>query len=144
MIRLERDESFPFIKDDSVRPELSMRFRTECGREVYGLYNDDDAVKAVICVAYTTQIPITVKELDELSMSHDHASFAIFYTVWSYQAGAGREIIFTLRKHLEAYRPNIKRFVTLSPKTTMAYRFHTRNGAIQVGNNKESDNYEYL
>ena len=144
MIRIERDETFPFIKDDTVRPELTMSFRTQDGREVYGLYNDDDAIKAVICVAYTTQVPITVKELEEFSLIPDHATIAIFYTVWSYQNGAGREIIFTIRKHLEAYRPNIKRFVTLSPKTEMAYRFHTRNGAIQVGKNKESDNYEYL
>ena len=144
MIRIEHNLSFPYISDDPVRPELSMTFRTQDGREVYALYNEDNTIKSIICVAYTDKIPTTVKELEKYSLNPDHAHIAIFYTVWSYQKGAGREIIFTIYDHLKIYRPNIKRFVTLSPKTEMAYKFHIGNGAVQIGNNKESDNYEYF
>jgi hypothetical protein len=39
--------------------------------------------------------------------------------------------------------PNVTRFVTLSPKTEMARRFHTKNGAITLRENEETVNYEY-
>ena len=39
--------------------------------------------------------------------------------------------------------PTITRFVTLSPKTEMAKRFHTKNGATTFRENSESVNYEY-
>jgi hypothetical protein len=38
----------------------------------------------------------------------------------------------------------IKRFVTLSPKTEMAKRFHLKNGAIVFRENEETVNYEYI
>jgi hypothetical protein len=40
-------------------------------------------------------------------------------------------------------KPEIKRFVTLSPKTEMAKNFHHKNGAITYRENQESVNYEY-
>jgi hypothetical protein len=39
--------------------------------------------------------------------------------------------------------PTITRFVTLSPKTEMARRFHHKNGAVTFRENQESVNYEY-
>ena len=50
MIRIEHNLSFPYISDDPVRPELSMTFRTQDGREVYALYNEDNTIKSIICV----------------------------------------------------------------------------------------------
>jgi len=35
------------------------------------------------------------------------------------------------------------RFVTLSPKTEMARKFHHSNGAITLSENEVTDNYEY-
>ena len=37
----------------------------------------------------------------------------------------------------------LKRFVTLSPKTELAKRFHLKNGAIVYRENDETVNYEY-
>ncbi|SVD13503.1 uncharacterized protein METZ01_LOCUS366357 [marine metagenome] len=37
----------------------------------------------------------------------------------------------------------IERIVTLSPLTLMATNFHERNGAIQIGLNAETQNFEY-
>jgi hypothetical protein len=143
MLQLERDPNFQYIKDDPVRPQLTMEFRIRDGREVYSL-TEHGKVAAVICVAYTTRVAITVDELERHSVSHDHASIAMFYTIWSYKSGAGRKMIFAIREHIQTHRPTITRFITLSPKTEMAYRFHTGNGAIQIAQNKESDNYEYF
>ena len=54
----------------------------------------------------------------------------MFYTVWSYEPGAGREIVNTLAAHILNTRKEIERWVTLSPLTVMAERFHTKNGAV--------------
>jgi hypothetical protein len=40
-------------------------------------------------------------------------------------------------------KPEITRFITLSPKTEMAKRFHTKNGAGVYRENDETVNYEY-
>jgi len=40
--------------------------------------------------------------------------------------------------------PTITRFVTLSPKTEMARRFHLKNGAVVFRENEETVNYEYI
>ena len=68
---------------------------------------------------------------------------AIFYTIWSYKPGAGRQLIFDSVQYIKSNKPNISRFVTLSPKTEMARRFHLKNGAIIFRENIESINYEY-
>jgi len=39
---------------------------------------------------------------------------------------------------------NIKRFVTLSPKSEMAKKFHLKNGASIFRENEDTVNYEYL
>ena len=39
--------------------------------------------------------------------------------------------------------PHIKRFVTLSPKTEMAKKFHLRNGATELQENETTVNFEY-
>jgi hypothetical protein len=40
--------------------------------------------------------------------------------------------------------PSVTRFVTLSPKTNMARRFHLKNGAIVFRENDDTVNYEYI
>ena len=142
MIRQERVLDFPYIKDDPVRPNLSMEFRISSHREVYSYVYENEVV-AVICVAYTKEVPITIEELQEQSISPNEAKCAIFYTVWSYKKGFGRSLIIEGIPMIIKRYSNLKRFVTLSPKTEMAYQFHTKNGANHIANNPESDNYEY-
>ena len=67
----------------------------------------------------------------------------MFYTIWSYRQGAGRELILNSVDRIRQDHPSIKRFVTLSPKTDMARRFHLRNGAIICQENQDTINYEY-
>jgi hypothetical protein len=70
-------------------------------------------------------------------------SVAVFYTIWSYAAGAGRDLLLEARKYIEGTNPNIKEFVTYSPKTEMAKRFHLKNGASVYRENPDSVNYKY-
>lgn len=128
------------LKDDPVRPHISKAERLSDGRQVFVLENDGRIV-AVICVAYTNAIP-----KDEFELSAYNAfdgTCAIFYTVWSYEKGAGREIIQRVSDHLMK-RGWIKRFVTLSPLTEMAEKFHLRNGAELIYRGETCQNFEYF
>ena len=122
------------IKDDPVRPELSVRYRHSHGREVYANR------LAVVCVAYCDGIPKTVKDLTKMAGIDN----IVFYTVWSYEKGAGSTLVSSMQRHIKANQPWIKRCITLSPKTEMAHRFHIKNGAVVLQKNHLSVNYEYI
>lgn len=140
LTKADREIGSYLIQQDTVRPELDYDFRTTNGREFYVLV-DHPVAGACICVAYTKHVPKTVNELD-LFYSEDN-DIAVFYTVWSYTKGSGRDIVFRVVEHIKQTKPHIKRFVTLSPKTEMAKRFHLKNGAFTLSENDESVNYEY-
>ena len=89
---------------------------------------------------YQTEIPTKETELFQIS---SEPVVAIFYTIWSYAPGAGRTLIFDAVKHIKENKPEIQRYVTLSPKTEMAKRFHMRNGAVVFRENDDTVNYEY-
>ena len=127
------------IDDDPVRPEIPVDFRITENREVLILLKDEKP-QAVVCVAYMDSIPTNCEELFFKSNEPDNV---IFYTIWSYTPGAGRELIFKARDHILNTRPSIKRFVTLSPPTEMAKRFHLKNGATEFRKNLDTVNYEY-
>ena len=142
---LNEEDAF-IVREDPVRPELDYEFRSNNGREVYVLKTDGN-IDAVLCVGYTDQIPTTVGELELYAWPefNDAPRIAVFYTVWSYSKGAGRKIIFDVVDRIKEEKSNSPmRYVTLSPKTKMAYRFHTRNGAILLRTNNVTDNYEYI
>ena len=142
---LNEEDAF-IVREDPVRPELDYEFRSKNGREVYVLKTDGN-IDAVLCVGYTDQIPTTVGELELYAWPefNDAPRIAVFYTVWSYSKGAGRKIIFDVVDRIKEEKSNSPmRYVTLSPKTKMAYRFHTRNGAILLRTNNATDNYEYI
>jgi len=71
------------------------------------------------------------------------APIATFYTVWSYTKGAGTEIIFRVKEHIEKEKSYVNRFVTLSPCTEMATRFHLKNGAVLLNKYEDYQNFEY-
>ena len=131
-----------YTKDDPVRPHIPAEFRHSHGRQVWGLFEDRygvmltyDKPQAIICVAYTWDIPKDEQELERYSNTHSRGgplttNTAVFYTVWSYSAGAGRQIVNTLAAHILHTRREIEQWVTLSPLTDMATRFHTKNGAV--------------
>ena len=145
---IDSHELWYLFNDDPVRPHLSANFRTSLGREAFALYNNDtDEIRAVICCAYTNSVPITERELDLFcqAAAADEtvpARTAVFYTVWSYDRGAGRDIVLAARDHARDVR-GCTQFVTLSPLTEMAERFHLRNGATLLERGDTCQNFEY-
>ena len=131
------------VSEDPVRPELTLGWRITNGRKIFGLQYDNE-IEGIICLAFTNDIPTSVKELDimsELAHLKDDKKIAIAYTVWSRKRGAGKEIINKVLEH--AKQIGIQRVVTLSPLTPMATHFHIRNGAKQININEETQNFEY-
>ena len=68
---------------------------------------------------------------------------AIFYTVWSNEKGLGRQIINTALAQL-VLENKYERFITLSPKTEMARKFHESNGAKLIKESLWANNFEYV
>ena len=127
------------IKDDPVRPEIPVTKRVNENSRIYML-RDGDQTHAVTCVKFLDVIPAAVDDLAELVGS---ATTAVFYTIWSYTAGAGRELIVEAQKSIRQEFPSIDTYVTLSPKTEMARRFHLKNGAGVYRENSDTINYIY-
>ena len=127
------------LKDDPVRPEIPAEFRVAVNRFVLALV--EDQVRAMVCVSLQNTVPTDVVDLGSTDTDVDTA---IFYTIWSYGAGAGTELLLSAVDNIRESYPQIKRFVTLSPKTEMARRFHIKNGAVVFRENTNTVNYEYL
>ncbi len=127
------------IKDDPVRPEIPLEERVGPGRTVFVLEKDNQPA-AVVCVSFQDFIPTLVSQLIP---SQQEPQTAIFYTIWSYKPGAGRELIMAVRDWIRENIPSVNRFVTLSPKTELARRFHLKNGAAVLQENPDTVNYEY-
>ena len=136
--------------EDPVRPELDNVFRRSYGRKIYGVKYKGQ-IHAVMCFAYTNQIPKNVDELNKFS--HDAylqsaqrdqnvGQIAIAYTVWSKKKGGGKLIVKEVFKKIKKSN-HLNRLVTLSPLTEMASKFHTRNGAKLVQVNETTQNFEY-
>ena len=138
------------INDDPVRPELTNEFRTSYGRKIYGVKYKNE-IHAVMCFAFTNEIPITVNELDQFSRDaflqsaqrdQNVGKIAIAYTVWSKKKGGGKLIVKEVYKMIKKSN-HLNRLVTLSPLTDMARKFHLRNGAKELQVNEETQNFEY-
>jgi len=133
------DPLLQFIKDDPVRPEIPVDFRVSPNRFVSGLV-DGENPSAIVCVSLCDQVPSSVSELAQEALA---PTTAIFYTIWSYAPGAGKELLIQTVEEIKQQFPTITRFVTLSPKTEMARKFHHKNGAITLRENEDTINYEY-
>ena len=136
--------------EDPVRPELDNDFRTSYGRKIYGVKYQDE-IHAVMCFAFTNNIPKNVDELDKMSkdaylqsINRDFkvGQIAIAYTVWSKKKGGGRLIVKEVFKKIKKSN-HLNRLVTLSPLTEMATNFHERNGAKLIQVNENTQNFEY-
>ena len=137
-------------EEDPVRPELDNVFRRSYGRKIYGV-RYMGKIHAVMCFAYTNQIPKNVIELDKFS--HDAylksaqrdqniGQIAIAYTVWSKRKGGGKLIVKEVFKKIKKSN-HLNRLVTLSPLTEMATKFHSKNGAKLLRINETTQNFEY-
>lgn len=140
IIKTLEDNLTQLIKDDPVRPEIPLEQRVNENSKIFVLKDDEDKPLAVTCVKFLAAVPETVHDLAETVV---HTNTAVFYTIWSYAAGAGRTLIEQAQANIKAEHPEVETFVTLSPKTEMARRFHLKNGASVYRENSESVNYLY-
>ena len=156
--KLEKEPKFdliemPYIdcKEDPVRPELDLAFRQAYGRKIYGLKDEEGDICAIMCFAFTNQVPKTVEEMDVLSKDAAlqaihregvQGSIAIAYTVWAKKKGGGRAIVNEVYKMVKRSN-HLNRLVTLSPLTKMARNFHIKNGAKELQVNETTQNFEY-
>jgi len=148
IVELTQAELEQYINDDPVRPDIPLEDRIKAQRKVFAL-KEDSGVQAICCVAYGNGIPIQESDLYSFGDRKEDGPYVIMpYTVWSYNKGAGRDLILGILNNMreqyasvsEQYKPRV---ITLSPKTETAARFHTRNGARLLSNNAETDNFEY-
>jgi len=134
------DNLLNLIKDDPVRPEIPVEQRVNSNSRIFVLKGDNDEPLAVTCVKFLERIPHSVDELAEVAV---HTNTAVFYSIWSYANGAGRQLIQAAQQHIRDTNPDVETYVTLSPKTEMARKFHLKNGAEVFRENETSVNYLY-
>ena len=138
------------VSEDPVRPELDNVFRRSYGRKIFGVRYKNE-IHAVMCFAYTNQIPTNVDQLGKFS--HDAylqsaqrdqkiGQIAVAYTVWSKKKGGGKLIVKEVYKKVKQSN-HLNRLVTLSPLTEMATKFHSGNGAKLLQANETTQNFEY-
>ena len=136
--------------EDPIRPQLDNKFRTSYGRKIYGVEYKGE-IHAVMCFAYTNEVPWSVEELDKFShdaflqsamRDQNNGQIAIAYTVWSKKKGGGKLIVKEVFKKIKKSN-HLNRLVTLSPLTEMATKFHSKNGAKLLQVNEDTQNFEY-
>lgn len=130
-----------YLKDDPVRPHIPHDQRFGEHSQVFAL-TDDANVNAMVCAKFCKGVPGNEQEL--LSQFEGEPDTAVFYTIWSYTPGAGQKLIREALQYARNNLPNVTKFVTLSPPTEMARRFHTKNGARLYRVNTDTVNYEYI
>jgi hypothetical protein len=127
----------PILRDDPVRPNISVQQRLASGYKVY-MWLEDRQVGAIVCITNRLHIPTTEEELlgeDRYTSGYDLKN--ILYSIWSYKKGCGQKLV-------QSFLTRTKnRVITMSPKTDMARDFHLRNGARVLQENEFTINYEY-
>ena len=141
IIRDLSDNLLSLIKDDPVRPEIPLEDRVNSNSRIFVLRDEvTNEPLAVTCVKFLDAIPAKVDDLAEVAVN---TNTAVFYTIWSYAAGAGRRLIQEAQAEIQKQQPEVNTYVTLSPKTEMARKFHMKNGAETYRENADTVNYLY-
>ena len=130
------DPRLHVIRDDPVRPHIPVAQRVNDRGTVF-LWTDNDEIKAAVCVMYCDHVPESEEDMFTAAMDR---SVAVAYTIWSYSAGAARELIMAVR---DVVKDTVTELVTLSPQTEMAERFHLKNGAEFYRANETTWNFRY-
>lgn len=127
--------------DDPVRPQIPTSFRCHPPDNLVFVLLEQDQAQAVLCCSFKSHVPSTDEEL--LKFEYAAHRNAIFYTVWSYGAGAGRKIIPQAQRWIQQHYPHITGFYTYSPPGQRVRDFHYSLGASLYRTNSTSINYQY-
>ncbi len=133
------DRFFALLNEDPVRPHIPHQTRIGKNKDIFVL-EEQDQPGAITCVSYQLTIPEDEHNLFEVC---EDPNTAVFYTIWSYKSGRGRQLILDSVNYIQEHRTTVRNFVTLSPKTEMARRFHLSNGAKVLRENTNTVNYIY-
>ena len=139
LIRDLSDRFFALLNEDPVRPHIPHETRIGKNKDIFVL-EEQDQPGARTCVSYQLSVPEDEHTLFEIC---DDPNTAVFYTIWSYKSGKGRQLILDSVNYIQEHRSSVRNFVTLSPKTEMARRFHLNNGARVLRENANTINYVY-
>lgn len=140
LIRDLSDRFFALLNEDPVRPHIPHETRIGKNKDIFVL-EEQDQPGAITCVSYQLSIPEDEHNLFEIC---DDPNTAVFYTIWSYKSGKGRQLILDSVNYIQEHRSSVMNFVTLSPKTEMARKFHLSNGAKVLRENANTINYVYI
>lgn len=144
MLHVVTHSADPYVKlfsDDPVRPEISVNFRTHSPDNCVFVLLGDSGPRAVLCCSFKSSVPSSIEEL--LKFEYAGASNAIFYSVWSYSRGSGREIILQARDWICKNYSHITGFYTFSPLDDRVRDFHHGLGARTYRVNEFGVNYQY-
>jgi hypothetical protein len=130
------------LDDDPVRPWISREFRCHMPDNcVFVLLSGSREPRAVLCCSFKSFVPSNVDEL--LKFEYSRGSNAIFYSVWSYSRGGGREIIPLASAWIRENLSHVSGFYTFSPCSDRVREFHYSLGAKTHRKNSDSINYIY-
>lgn len=133
------DALLDYIVDDPVRPDIPRDFRVTCNRFVAALVEENKPT-SMVCVSLHDFVPQSVEDLHR---TVEQPTTAVFYTIWSYKAGEGAKLLRQTVSEIHNKYNTVQTFVTLSPKTELARRFHLKNGAVIFRENLDTINYWY-
>lgn len=137
------DSYVSLFSDDPVRPEIPWEFRCQPPNSFAFILFDSQCQRprAVLCCVLKSFVPASMDEL--LSVDCGIKDKAIFYTIWSYDRGAGGEIIKAAPKWILVHRVEVVEFYTYSPQSESVRKFHLGQGASIYRQNQDSINYQY-
>jgi len=137
-------EAYLKLDDDPVRPHIPKLVRYSKNRNTYFLTDEEDKkIIAIVCLSRNNVHATSEEDLFLYSEIEKENTFVHLYTIWSYSKGSGRDLALQTIEAIKDRWPQVKRILTLSPKTEMARKFHLSNGAIELSVNEESVNFEY-
>lgn len=157
MITLSMQELQHFIKDDVVRPNISVYTRVGPGKKTFAL-KEGEKILAIMCVSYGYAAPVNEEQLQKGTGADlldynisplDKTNFFITpYALWSYESSMDSELLKQFIASVKESYSNISislwpRIVTMSPKTSVASEFHLKHGAKLISENEESNSFEY-
>lgn len=145
LLHLINDSNDPLVarfSEDPVRPEIPWNLRVGSSNTACFALLDPQSLEpqAIVCTVFLDFVPTCSAELFCTSSG---SKYQIFYTIWSYVSGSGADLLNSVLKWTQSHKSGVQGFYTLSPCSSLARKFHLRNGASVYRENPTSVNYCY-